>query len=103
MLIILVPSLQRERGVATIQGYSNSYVQLSDGRYVFANGNSLKIYDQLLNTKRLSLKLSRSTQSVVGSLLSIDETSLFKIDLSKNTPVEESVVAITEQGSSAQP
>jgi hypothetical protein len=39
---------KEESLIATIQGYSNSYVQLSDGRYVFFASIGLIIYDQLL-------------------------------------------------------
>ena len=89
---------------ATILGNSYSYVQLSDGRYVFANGNSLIIYNPITKTQTTqSLQNYPQRLKVVGNVvyyLSMNSQSILKIDLSKSTPTEESILAITEQGSS---
>jgi VCBS repeat-containing protein len=100
------PSKGEESLIATIQGYSSTYVQLSDGRYIFTSGNALIIYDPITKTQTTqSLKDYPQTLKVLGNVVYYRSMngpggpSILKMDLSQSTPVEESVVAITEQGS----
>ena len=95
------PSKGEESLFATIQGRPSGYVQLSDGRYVFASSRSLIIYDPTTKTQKTqSLQNYAYEIKAVGNVVYYNNyVSIFKIDLSQSTPVEEAVVITTEQGS----
>jgi hypothetical protein len=95
------PSKGEESLIATIPNYSREYVQLSDGRYVFASNNSLIIYNPITKIQTTQpLQSYPNRLKVVGNVVYYQSMSqsILKIDLSQSAPVEESVVAITEQG-----
>jgi hypothetical protein len=89
---------------ATISGYTPLYVQLADGRYVFSSDRRrLIIYDPITKTQTTqSLQVDYGFRiKAVGNVVyyKVNNKSIYKIDLSQSTPVEEAVVAITEESS----
>jgi hypothetical protein len=94
------PSKGEESLIETfINSGSNKFVQLSDGRYVLANGTTLTIYNPITKTQTTqSLQNYVERIKVVGNVVYYKYMqSISKIDLSQTTPVE--VLVVTNNSS----
>jgi hypothetical protein len=96
------PSKGEESLIATIPNYSYNYVQLSDGRYVFASNNTLIVYDPITKTQTTqSLQSYPQKLKVVENVVYYEyNKSILKIDLSDPAPKE--IALVTETGANAQ-
>ena len=91
-----------ESEVAKISsGYNNRFVQLEDGRYVFANSNALIIYNPVTQAQT-----SISLQNYVGKMKAIGNvvyynymSKVFKIDFNQSNLTETEILNLTNQNS----
>ncbi len=96
------PSKGEETLIGTIlNNDSSKYVQLSDGRYVFANGSNITIYDPVTKTQT-SRQLSRwieELKSEVNTIYYRDWNSVFSLDLGQSNSSEVPIVSNSLQDS----